>query len=165
LLDLPTSAQKCDEQHPLCGACATLHITCFYDEDKPEWMGGGVRQEEMAERLKRKVKENAHRRIPSNRILPIEVTIDESRVISQRLSSYLAPRKCHLLSANPATCNDATEWFQRGTDCTLTTKDARETIAFGNPTRYFSCSILINNFPSYSRSTCLLSLKVVEHGS
>ncbi|KAH8675381.1 fungal-specific transcription factor domain-containing protein [Xylariales sp. PMI_506] len=39
-----------------------LNITCHYEQDKPEWMDGGVKQEEMAEQLKREVKEKAQRR-------------------------------------------------------------------------------------------------------
>lgn len=46
----------------MCKTCAKLHITCHYDHDKPEWMDGGARQTEMAERLRQEVKENAHRR-------------------------------------------------------------------------------------------------------
>ncbi|KAJ4353771.1 uncharacterized protein N0V89_005501 [Didymosphaeria variabile] len=40
-----------------------LLITCHYEKCKPEWMDGSTRQEEMAERIKREVKEKApHRR-------------------------------------------------------------------------------------------------------
>src|SRR4051794_34348167 len=51
--------KKCDEQHPVCDNCSSLHIVCHYHDEKPEWMDGGVKQEEMSERLKREVKENA----------------------------------------------------------------------------------------------------------
>src|ERR1700712_5507928 len=54
--------KKCDEKPPVCDACAALHITCHYGQDKPEWMDGGAEQEKMAERLKREVKDMAHRR-------------------------------------------------------------------------------------------------------
>ena len=46
----------------MCNTCAALSITCYFEQDKPEWMDGGPRQEEMAGRLKREVKDMAHRR-------------------------------------------------------------------------------------------------------
>ncbi|KAI0173861.1 fungal-specific transcription factor domain-containing protein [Pestalotiopsis sp. NC0098] len=49
--------KKCDEKHPMCSTCAALEITCHYSYEKPDWMDGGKRQEQMAERLKREVKE------------------------------------------------------------------------------------------------------------
>ena len=55
--------KKCDENRPLCDTCTTLHITCHYGHEKPVWMDGGVRQEAMAEQLKREVKEKAHLRL------------------------------------------------------------------------------------------------------
>ncbi|CAG9980903.1 unnamed protein product [Clonostachys byssicola] len=56
--------KKCDEQRPVCGICEALCITCHYDDKKPEWMDGGTRQEEMIEKLKREVKQNApYRRV------------------------------------------------------------------------------------------------------
>lgn len=54
--------KKCDERHPVCDVCAALHITCHFGQDKPEWMDGGVRQEEMAEQLRLEVKEKAQQR-------------------------------------------------------------------------------------------------------
>jgi hypothetical protein len=55
--------KKCDEVQPICDTCAALSITCHFDQDaKPDWMDGGLRQEEMAEHIKREVKEKAHQR-------------------------------------------------------------------------------------------------------
>ncbi|KAI8944396.1 fungal-specific transcription factor domain-containing protein [Xylaria longipes] len=54
--------KKCDEQHPVCDGCGAFNLTCYYGQEKPDWMDGGVRQEEMAELLRRKVKERGHRR-------------------------------------------------------------------------------------------------------
>ncbi|KAL3496686.1 fungal-specific transcription factor domain-containing protein [Aspergillus germanicus] len=54
--------KKCDEKRPVCGTCDTLYITCHYSRGKPEWMDGGVRQKEMAVRIKAEVKESADRR-------------------------------------------------------------------------------------------------------
>ncbi|KAI4858564.1 fungal-specific transcription factor domain-containing protein [Hypoxylon rubiginosum] len=105
--------KKCDERRPVCDTCAALHITCHYDQEKPEWMDGGVRQEEMAERLKREVRETAHLRRG-------ERAVHENRV---------SPPKPRDL----ATPNDGIESPrpQRGADCTLISKDARENIPFG----------------------------------
>lgn len=55
--------KKCDEQHPVCAGCDALSLTCYYGQEKPFWMDGGARQDEMAASLKRKVKERGHRRI------------------------------------------------------------------------------------------------------
>ncbi|KAI1270801.1 fungal-specific transcription factor domain-containing protein [Xylaria sp. FL0933] len=55
--------KKCDEQHPVCDGCGALNLTCHYGQEKPAWMDGGVRQEEMADLLRRKVKERGHRRV------------------------------------------------------------------------------------------------------
>ncbi|KAI0192574.1 fungal-specific transcription factor domain-containing protein [Xylaria flabelliformis] len=54
--------KKCDERRPVCEICASLHITCHFGQEKPEWMDGGARQEQMAARFKQEVKDNAHRR-------------------------------------------------------------------------------------------------------
>ncbi|RFU31058.1 hypothetical protein B7463_g5270, partial [Scytalidium lignicola] len=79
-------------------------------------MDGGVRQEEMAERLKREIKEKSHRR---------------------------GERKVHI-SGNHVSAAEATTatgqfpeassiGLQYEADCTLTSKDARESIVFGQP--------------------------------
>ncbi|KAI1750638.1 fungal-specific transcription factor domain-containing protein [Xylaria castorea] len=54
--------KKCDERRPVCETCASLHITCHFGQEKPEWMDGGARQEQTAARFKQEVKDNAHRR-------------------------------------------------------------------------------------------------------
>lgn len=47
---------------PVCDVCAALFITCHYDRRKPDWLDGGARQDEMADRLRREVKEKAAQR-------------------------------------------------------------------------------------------------------
>ncbi|TQV96307.1 C6 transcription factor [Cordyceps javanica] len=54
--------KKCDEKHPICDGCAALEITCFYGEQKPDWMDGGPRQRAMAETIKSQVKKQAGQR-------------------------------------------------------------------------------------------------------
>lgn len=54
--------KKCDEKRPVCDTCTALLITCHNHEAKPAWMDGGALQEEMAEQLKREVKERAAQR-------------------------------------------------------------------------------------------------------
>lgn len=54
--------KKCDERYPICNVCAGLDISCHRSQHKPEWMDGGIRQEEMAAELKREVKARTHRR-------------------------------------------------------------------------------------------------------
>ncbi|KAL7902846.1 fungal-specific transcription factor domain-containing protein [Trichoderma sp. SZMC 28014] len=55
--------KKCDEQRPICQACASLQIDCYSDNNKPAWMDGGRRQERMLQNMKARIKETAaHRR-------------------------------------------------------------------------------------------------------
>ncbi|KAH6900423.1 fungal-specific transcription factor domain-containing protein [Thelonectria olida] len=54
--------KKCDEQRPICEGCAALEITCYYNEEKPEWMDGGPKQKAMAEKIKAQVKKQASQR-------------------------------------------------------------------------------------------------------
>jgi hypothetical protein len=55
VVGLADSGAKNAMKNTLCNVSTALYITCHYNQDKPEWMGGGVRQEEMAERLKHKM--------------------------------------------------------------------------------------------------------------
>jgi C6 transcription factor Pro1 len=48
--------KKCDENQPICGNCKTLHVDCYYSEEKPEWME--TSKKEMIQQLKRQIKEN-----------------------------------------------------------------------------------------------------------
>jgi hypothetical protein len=148
LLDLPTPAQKCDEKGPVCGTCAALHITCYYDQAKPEWMDGGVRQEEMAERLKREVKDHRSQRVlyaSSDRVPLAEGIPSDLTALPQRLPRDLPTPPRDLLKAALDTHSDGTVPFpeatvrlQGGSDCTLAGKDAGGSIAFGRP-----CTILL----------------------
>jgi len=134
--------KKCDEKYPICNTCAGLHITCHHELNKPEWMDSGVRQEEMAEQLKREVKEAAHLRreertihISNGRISRAEVTIGESIVQPQRLPRDPSTSICDLSnipSNEMEQCPEAsTVQLQRGADCTLISKGALKNIAFG----------------------------------
>lgn len=39
--------RECDEQRPICQACASLQIDCYIDNNKPVLMDDGSRQERM----------------------------------------------------------------------------------------------------------------------
>lgn len=54
--------KKCDEKRPVCEGCAVLEISCFYGEQKPDWMDGGPKQRAMAETIKAQVKKQASQR-------------------------------------------------------------------------------------------------------
>jgi hypothetical protein len=92
-----------------------------------------MRQEEMAERLKREVKENAHRRrgihTTGDRVSGAE-TITTQELPSNPVAPIYCPHK-----ANPEVHNDEVEAStirpQHGTDCPLTCKNARDRISFG----------------------------------
>ncbi|KAH8906415.1 hypothetical protein BR93DRAFT_929040 [Coniochaeta sp. PMI_546] len=108
--------KKCDEKQPVCDTCATLLITCHNGQDKPEWMDGGPRQDEMAERLKREVKDKAHFRLRR-----WERSVDDSAdgvPVGGRNGTLLRPEPSATLP-------------QRGADCTLLPKDSPGGIAFG----------------------------------
>jgi hypothetical protein len=115
-------------------------------------MDGGARQEEMAERLKREVKEKAHRRRSRGERAVVSSVAESSTaestvLLPQQLPRDLATPTGDLLKATPDTHHDGMEmgmgtepcpeasarttWLQRGTDCPLASKDARGSIAFG----------------------------------
>lgn len=54
--------KKCDERHPICDACGALEITCYFGDQKPDWMDGGPKQKAMAETIKAQVKKQASQR-------------------------------------------------------------------------------------------------------
>ncbi|KAH8593049.1 fungal-specific transcription factor domain-containing protein [Bisporella sp. PMI_857] len=49
--------KKCDEGKPVCLSCNNLAITCHRYGPKPEWMDGKRREKDMAETIRRAVKE------------------------------------------------------------------------------------------------------------
>ena len=132
--------KKCDEKHPVCDACAALYITCHYSPDKPEWMDGGTRQEETAERLKREVKEQAHRRRRGEHpastyrehISHLERTTCEVpiRPQTQQNEDLETPK---VQNDGLDIRNEASHIsLQRGADCTLAgSKNAGNAIGFG----------------------------------
>jgi C6 transcription factor Pro1 len=135
--------KKCDERHPVCDACAALRVTCYYNQNKPEWMDGGPRQDEMAERLKREIKEGSHRRRGER----------AAHISGERVSVAEAPTGDHLTAAPDV--HNATErspeasanLLQYGDDCTLTSKDARESIAITQPDTILLMFYLEHLFP------------------
>ncbi|PHH67332.1 hypothetical protein CDD81_96 [Ophiocordyceps australis] len=54
--------KKCAENRPECDTCRALEITCFFQDDKPEWMDGGRKQRQMVEAIKAQVKRQASQR-------------------------------------------------------------------------------------------------------
>ncbi|KAI1379460.1 fungal-specific transcription factor domain-containing protein [Hypoxylon crocopeplum] len=119
--------KKCDEKHPVCDVCDALHITCHYAQEKPEWMDGGVRQEEMAEQLKREVREKAHLRRGER-----TVHISGDRVSVDRMDPCLEASTIRL---------------QRGPDCTLLSNEARQSVAFGRSDTILLTFYLEHLFP------------------
>ena len=105
-------------------------------------MDGGVRQEEMAEQFKREVKEKAHLRreeralntsISGDRVPVTETT---NGVLPQNLPTGLVTPTYDLFQTTPdihkEPCPEtSTTLPQRGADCTLVSKGARENITFG----------------------------------
>ncbi|GJN70266.1 C6 transcription factor [Purpureocillium lilacinum] len=54
--------KKCTENKPECDTCKALEITCYFQDEKPEWMDGGPKQKDMAEAIKAQVKKQASQR-------------------------------------------------------------------------------------------------------
>ncbi|KAL3426606.1 C6 transcription factor [Phlyctema vagabunda] len=54
--------KKCDETHPQCSTCETLHITCYGYGPRPEWMDGGEKEKAIANNIKETVKRNSRRK-------------------------------------------------------------------------------------------------------
>ncbi|KAF4963819.1 hypothetical protein FSARC_8179 [Fusarium sarcochroum] len=54
--------KKCDEKRPVCDSCGVLEITCYSNDEKPDWMDGGPKQKAMAEKIKAQVKKQASQR-------------------------------------------------------------------------------------------------------
>lgn len=55
--------KKCAENRPICDTCQALQITCYYEEEKPPWMDGAVRQTNMMEEIKAQVKRSATQKL------------------------------------------------------------------------------------------------------
>jgi C6 transcription factor Pro1 len=53
--------KKCDQGQPACQTCSALNIRCHYSPDRPDWMDGGEKQDEMTRRFKAQVKQGKER--------------------------------------------------------------------------------------------------------
>ncbi|KAF5535415.1 Zn(2)-C6 fungal-type DNA-binding domain-containing protein [Fusarium napiforme] len=53
--------KKCDQGQPACQTCSALNIQCHYSPDRPDWMDGGAKQDEITRRLKVQVKQGKER--------------------------------------------------------------------------------------------------------
>ncbi|KAI8630253.1 fungal-specific transcription factor domain-containing protein [Xylariaceae sp. FL1651] len=158
--------KKCDEQHPVCDGCSALNLTCYYGQEKPDWMDGGVRQEEMAEHLKRKVKERGHRRFGNhgvrdlnNRAACPDVASDAMLAQSQRLPT-LPSFDAHVTSfittgGEMKSSPQALDLIlQRRASCKFAPPDARRNSVFGQSDDFVLIMFYIDNvfpflFPFY----------------
>ncbi|KAF5574344.1 Zn(2)-C6 fungal-type DNA-binding domain-containing protein [Fusarium pseudoanthophilum] len=53
--------KKCDQGQPACQTCSALNIQCHYSPERPDWMDGGAKQDEMTRLLKAQVKQGKER--------------------------------------------------------------------------------------------------------
>ncbi|KAF5253914.1 hypothetical protein FANTH_1239 [Fusarium anthophilum] len=53
--------KKCDQGQPACQTCSALSIQCHNSPDRPDWMDGGEKQDEMTRRFKAQVKQRKER--------------------------------------------------------------------------------------------------------
>jgi hypothetical protein len=78
--------KKCDEHHPVCHACDALDITCHNDQgNRPEWMDNGVKQQEMAEQVRREIKQKARLRRGTTPVSTLLMGISPERSTSSHL--------------------------------------------------------------------------------
>jgi hypothetical protein len=127
--------KKCDEKEPICGACAALDIKCHYQQDnKPEWMDGGLKQAEMSEQVKREIKIKARRR----RGEPMFQVLSEFTITPTNLPKIPADPMSDLCEATVANHTDTIEsssqasmlWIQHGLQQKHNSRDAHESRAF-----------------------------------
>ncbi|KAF1841394.1 uncharacterized protein K460DRAFT_379483 [Cucurbitaria berberidis CBS 394.84] len=137
--------KKCDETRPVCDACSALHIVCHFDQDKPEWMDGGVRQEEMAERVKSEVKEKGYLRreeravhVSVDQVSAAEATIDDVEMIFPIAPKCLPNPICASSRTTDTRSNGAEPYTEASTtsplrpvDCLLLEKDPKESMILG----------------------------------
>ena len=102
-------------------------------------MDGGVKQEEMADRVKRDIKEQAYRRrgervihASRNQISDAEASDGKSTVLPHESPSNLTPSACDLLRATPSV-RSSVVWLQCRNDCGFTSENDRERMVFGRP--------------------------------
>ncbi|KAH7230679.1 fungal-specific transcription factor domain-containing protein [Fusarium redolens] len=53
--------KKCDQKQPACQSCSALNIRCHYSTERPDWMDGGEKQDEMTRCFKAQVKQGKER--------------------------------------------------------------------------------------------------------
>ena len=158
--------KKCDENQPVCDGCAALYITCHYDQEKPEWMDGGVKQEEMAEQVKREVREKAHHRrgersvqSSGGRAPGAETATGNPRALPQEPPNYLATPVSDLMMATPGSpymgltdpieqyAKASTLWPRGEADRMFDGREGREGVASGWPDALLFTFYLENFLP------------------
>jgi hypothetical protein len=127
--------KKCDEKKPVCGACGNLEIKCHYQQDnKPEWMDGGIEQAEMSEQVKREIKTKARRR----RGEPMFEISSDFTIAPPNLPRVPADPIFDLCEATTTNHTDTMEsysqgsmlWLQQGLQHEHNSRDAHESRAF-----------------------------------
>ncbi|KAH8807669.1 fungal-specific transcription factor domain-containing protein [Xylogone sp. PMI_703] len=66
--------KRCDKRLPICKACRSLQITCYFSEKRPEWMDGGEKQNAMARRIKDQVRRSAEARREKKYVQPDDMS-------------------------------------------------------------------------------------------
>ncbi|KAJ4302975.1 hypothetical protein N0V90_001866 [Kalmusia sp. IMI 367209] len=98
---------------------------------KPEWMDGGAKQEEMAERLKREVREKAHHRQNIGGERGVDIDTDGAITNLAPAANGLLNFITHNYGRTESTPTTSPPQLERVADCVLTNKLQREKITFG----------------------------------
>lgn len=103
--------KKCDEVHPACLTCTSLHIPCHGYGPKPAWMDRGAKEREVAKSLRNAVKQTLslqRMRKPPQSSNASETASDEPKPTSHQdeASSYDVPSGQNVLSANAMLSED-----------------------------------------------------------
>lgn len=99
--------KKCDKHKPVCHVCSVLLITCHYNPERPDWMDGGSRQQQMTELLKLEVRDKR----PYRQSLAIAAT-SLQEPIQDRVSPSLPAHDPTILGAPSASSPDSFSGFR-----------------------------------------------------
>lgn len=149
--------KKCDERQPVCDTCGALDITCHYGSEKPVWMDGGIKQEEMAEVVKLEVKEGALRR-RSGRAFALAPGNHDKRTVTavetqKRGSSGVSPSSTARHSSHDADASYSEASLvslppsQPSTQCKLSSLVPSEKLSFGRSDTFLTMFYLEHVLP------------------
>lgn len=117
--------KKCDERRPVCETCASLYLTCHFGPEKPQWMDGGAKQEQMAARFKQEVRDGAQRRREGRVVDPPGGFADADVVMGSSSCENSSSGEVSSLSQQQQLETPS------GSHCALLNRDGQDGVRFG----------------------------------